>query len=113
MLIQSSAVAESPLRACPPRPGQLPPVTTLPGSAVGAGFAVTWGAYEFGPELGRLGEGGLVFASTPELDGAVGVEGDSLVEQPAVSPIPTTDSAPTIKATCRVRSERSFFTSRL
>ena len=60
----------------------------MPGSAVGAGLAVLFGANDPGPfvrgifESGALGTG-LSFGA-----------GDSFAEQPAVSPMPTIASPP-------------------
>ena len=77
------------------------PVLTLPGSAVGAGFAVLFGANDPGPLVREI------FESTALGAGLSLGAGDSFAEQPAVSPMPTIASPPVHNAIRRAQPEFS------
>lgn len=84
-----------------------PPVTTLPGSAVGAGRALAVGENELAPPptAFSVGDGALEL-----FDGAVVSAGFSLVVLQALSaPIPTMAAAPAISAICRVNFDAMSF----
>ena len=88
-------------------------MTTLPGSAVGAGRAFTVGENELlppGPTFFSVGDGALELGEAGALDcvGAVVSAGFSFVSllQALSAPIPTMATAPVASANCRVKDDR-------
>ncbi|SBS72637.1 hypothetical protein MHPYR_140088 [uncultured Mycobacterium sp.] len=113
----SSPTTDSARRRCAPitvgggslwtladRTAQLPPVMTLPGSAVGAGGALTVGVKELGPPGDTAfsvgdGAGALVVVVGVVLSGALFLS----LPQAVSVPMPTIASPPAKSAICRVK----------